>query len=31
MHEDERNTFVVEVSTDVFLIVQHELVFIAAK
>jgi hypothetical protein len=31
MHKVESNTFLVEVSTDVFLIVQHESVFIAAK
>jgi hypothetical protein len=31
MHEVKSNTFLVEVSTNVFLIVQHDLVFIAAK
>jgi hypothetical protein len=31
MYKVECNTFLVEVSTDVFLILQHESVFIAAK
>jgi hypothetical protein len=31
MHIIESNTFLDEVSTDVFLIKQHELIFIAAK
>jgi hypothetical protein len=31
MHEVERNTFLVEVSIDIFLVVQHDSVFIAAK
>jgi hypothetical protein len=31
MHEVENNTFLVEVYTDIFLIVQHDSVFIAVK
>jgi hypothetical protein len=31
MHNVEYNNFLVEVSTDVFLIIQHESIFIAVK
>jgi hypothetical protein len=31
MHNVECNTFLAKVSTDVFLIMQHELIFIAVK